>query len=113
MKVKCINNIDMKGILEIGKIYTVEKEEGRYYHLKETLNIGGCYWKTRFEKVRDDKTNSNSITKKDIRYLNLFTRQELRNYAKKLGVRIGRDKRDTIRNLISSGLAYVTIKLGD
>jgi len=112
MKVKCINNIDMEGILEIGKIYTVEKEEGKYYHLKETLNIGG-YWKTRFEKVRNDKTTNNSIIKKDIRLLNLFTRQELRDYARKLGVRIGRGKRDTIRNLISSGLAYVTIKLGD
>lgn len=45
--------------------------------------------------------------------LEKFTRQELRDYAKSLGVERGQNKRDTIRNLLLSGKATLLAQLGD
>lgn len=45
--------------------------------------------------------------------LQSFTRDELRDYAKSLGVQVGRDKITTIDNLWKSGRATVRVSLGE
>ncbi len=45
--------------------------------------------------------------------LEKFTRDDLRNYAKSLGVDQGQNKNDTIRNLIDSGKATLCASLGN
>lgn len=45
--------------------------------------------------------------------LEKFTRQELRDYAKSLGVERGQDKEGTIRNLLKSGKATLCASLGN
>lgn len=44
--------------------------------------------------------------------LDRFSREELRQYAKSLGVPTGSDKRDVIRNLLDSGKVILSISLG-
>lgn len=45
--------------------------------------------------------------------LERFTREDLRNYAESLGVERGRNKIDTINNLLASGKATLLAQLGD
>ena len=45
--------------------------------------------------------------------LKKFSRNDLRNYAESLGVEAGRNKGDTIRNLINSGKATLCASLGN
>ena len=44
--------------------------------------------------------------------LKIFTREELRSYATDLGVKIGKNKFDTLWNIIESGKGKITVKLG-
>ena len=44
--------------------------------------------------------------------LQRFNADELANYAKSIGVNPGKTKQDTIRNLVESGKASVTVTLG-
>ncbi len=42
-----------------------------------------------------------------------FSRDDLRDYAKSIGVKRGRDKDETILNLLASGHATLCASLGD
>jgi hypothetical protein len=42
-----------------------------------------------------------------------FSRDELRDYARSIGVRTGRNKQDTITNLMESGKLSISVTLGD
>jgi hypothetical protein len=45
--------------------------------------------------------------------LDYFSRDELRDYARSIGVRTGRNKQDTITNLIESDKLSISVSLGD
>jgi hypothetical protein len=47
------------------------------------------------------------------RELECFARDELRDYAKSIGVEIGQNKEDIIANLIESGRATICATLGN
>lgn len=63
-------------------------------------------------KLSSNKERKYLLDPGDKEILRQFTRQELREYAKVLGVKRGRDKSETINNLVASGLARVTVRLG-
>lgn len=64
-------------------------------------------------KLSSNKERKYLVDYSDKEILWMFTRQELREYAKDLGVNRGRDKSETINNLVTSGLARVTVRLGE
>ena len=45
--------------------------------------------------------------------LRKFSREDLRDYAESIGVERGRNKEDTIRNLVKSGKATLCASLGN
>jgi hypothetical protein len=45
--------------------------------------------------------------------LDYFSRDELRDYARSIGVRIGKNKQDTITNLMESYKLSISVSLGD
>jgi activator of HSP90 ATPase len=45
--------------------------------------------------------------------LDHFSRDELREYARSIGVRTGRNKQDTITNLMVSDKLSISVSLGD
>ena len=118
MKAKCINNGNYEKWLTIGKIYEVKEincGNGKYFSIIDTDDgeKGIEAFQSRFEIVKDKLElklvkKSPYINRSDLRY---FTRKQLRELAKQLGVKIGRDKWDTIKNLVNSGKISLTITI--
>lgn len=115
MKVKCINN-DGYYSLTKNKIYEVIRENTDFYYILNKNKVTEEYFKYRFEivkEVEENKRKTISCAFISFFILNQFSRDELRKYAKSLNVKRGKDKSNTIRNLIFSEKAYVNISLGE
>lgn len=118
MKAKCINNGSYEKWLTKGKIYEIiEKDLGdgaKYFSIIDTDNgqKGITAFQSRFEVIKDKlelKHVKKSPNRSDLLY---FTRKQLRELAKQSGVAIGRDKWDTVNNLVNSGKISFTITIG-
>ena len=59
------------------------------------------------------KVAKTKVIRATLTNLHAFTRKELREYAKDLGVDMGRNKKDVIINLIVSGRATICASLGN
>lgn len=65
----------------------------------------------RIVETRVVKLSDISLDQREI--LNRFTREELRYYARSIGVKTGRNKCDTINNIIYSPKATLLVQLGN